>query len=48
MTAFVLTDGANPCDFLRHMFTLSAFLVMACALLGCVWWVCRNDQDDAS
>ncbi len=27
------------------MFTLSAFAVMAGALLGGVWWVCRNDQD---
>jgi hypothetical protein len=48
ITDFVLTRVPIPCDFLPHMFTLSAFTVMACALLGCVWWVCRNDQDDAS
>jgi len=27
------------------MFTFTAFVVLSGALIGGVWWVCRNDSD---
>ncbi len=27
------------------MFSLTAFMVLSSALLGGIWWVCRNDSD---
>lgn len=27
------------------MFTLLAFVILAGALLGGVWWACRNDSE---
>jgi hypothetical protein len=27
------------------MFTLTAFVVLCGALIGGIWWACRNDSD---